>query len=144
MITAQVEKIGAQWRSAEEIAGVLEGWNIRGRIGDPESCPLAQMISYLTGSRVRVGRTTLSVVGGPQPVKVPLTDAEAEFVRRFDAWEWPYLVEIPPAALTADDAWYHGQCLPQGRRRGAEAVYYAPYEPNRVCRRCRRVVRVDG
>lgn len=71
--------------TAELVAASLQDREIRGRRGSPRECPLSKFVSTVLPAHIRAAAPVNHVVTVPRACK--------EFIRRFDAGEWPELAE---------------------------------------------------
>lgn len=71
--------------TAEEVADLLRRYGARGRRGGVSTCPLARATGWCVTARTRYRETE----------QERLTEAEREFVRRFDTGDYSDLVLHP-------------------------------------------------
>ena len=83
--------------SPEKVADTLRKKNIKGRIGSRSSCPIANYLHRYHPGRVSVSQLMARFYeksgGTERQMQIYLPDQLRDFVGRFDAGEYPDLIE---------------------------------------------------
>lgn len=94
---AQLNKTISGFETADEIADFFRKEGIKGYRGEIESCPIANYVSAGCGGKVQMDDKSLITIDPTNPEKevgwvLEHTPAMAEFIKRFDAGDYPDLV----------------------------------------------------